>query len=102
VEAQRPPSGELLYAVRDGPGDPEKQPKLSDETKDLILKLTNAAGPENAALFKMLVESGEAAMAPGGDIASHSPARGGPFRRRFSLGVGAHEVSGRIAKAISL
>jgi hypothetical protein len=60
VEAQRPPSGELLYAVRDGPGDPEKQPKLSDETKDLILKLTNAAGPENAALFKMLVESGEA------------------------------------------
>jgi hypothetical protein len=43
--------------VRDVPGDPEMQPKLSDETKDLILKVTSAAGPENAALVKMLVES---------------------------------------------
>ena len=33
------------------------QPKLSDETKDLILKVASAAGPENAALVKMLVES---------------------------------------------
>ena len=39
VEAQRPPSGELPYTVCDCPGDPEMQPKLSDETKDLILKV---------------------------------------------------------------
>jgi hypothetical protein len=33
------------------------QPKLSDETKDLILKVTIEATPENAALVRMLVES---------------------------------------------
>ena len=33
------------------------QPKLSDETKDLILRVTSTAGPKNAALVKMLVES---------------------------------------------
>jgi hypothetical protein len=32
-------------------------PKLSDETKDLMAKVTIAAGPENAPLIRLLVES---------------------------------------------
>ena len=33
------------------------QPRLSDETKDLILKAASVARPENAPLVKMPVES---------------------------------------------
>jgi hypothetical protein len=43
--------------VRDIPGDLEMQPKLSEETKDLMMKVTIAAGTENSPLVNLLAES---------------------------------------------